>query len=72
MNNELKEGLKELLRTAAMAVVPLVISQLSSNTIDWRALAIAGAIALLSGVDKALHKSDKGVTVLGGNGLTGF
>lgn len=59
--NALVEGLKELIRTALMAVVPLVISALSSGegAIDWRAIAIAGVIALLSGVDKILHK--KGV-----------
>jgi hypothetical protein len=69
MSNALIEGLKELLRTAMMAVVPLVISALSSgdHSIDWRAIAIAGVIALLSGVDKWLHKEGKG---LGGNGLT--
>lgn len=52
---EIVEALKELIRTALLAVIPLIISQLSSNTIDWKAIAIAVAIALLSGVDKFLH-----------------
>lgn len=65
----IKEGIKEVLRTAVIAVIPIIISQLQTNQVDWRAMAIAGAIALLSGVDKWLHKEEKGVM---GNGLTGF
>ena len=63
------EGAKQLLRVALVAVIPLVISGLQTNSIDWRAIAIAGAIAVLMGLDKFLHKNDTGVA---GNGLTGF
>jgi hypothetical protein len=63
------EGLKQLLRVALVAVIPLVISGLQTNSIDWRSIVIAGIIAVLMGVDKGLHKADTGV---GGNGLTGF
>ena len=67
--SELVEGVKELLRTALMAVVPLLILGLQSGEIDWKVVWVAGLIALLSGLDKWLHKSEKG---LAGNGLTGF
>lgn len=67
MSDSLIEGLKELLRTALMAVVPLAIVQIQGNTIDWKAIGVAGLIAVLSGIDKWLHKEGKG---LGGNGLT--
>ncbi len=67
--NALKEGALQLARVALVAVIPLVISGLQSNSIDWRAILVAAAIAILMGVDKFLHKSDTGVA---GNGLTGF
>lgn len=65
----LQEGAKQLLRVALVAVVPLIISGLQDNSLNWRSIAIAGAIAVLMGIDKWLHKSDSGVL---GNGLTGF
>lgn len=64
-----KEGMKEVLRTAVMALVPLLISLLQSGSIDMPAVLISFAIALLSGLDKWLHKNESGVM---GNGLTGF
>ena len=65
---ELLEGLKEILRTALMAVIPLLVLSLQQGEIDLRAVGLVAAVALLSGVDKWLHKLDKGVM---GNGLTG-
>ena len=61
MSKEITEGVKEVLRTAVIAAIPLVISQLQLNQIDWRAIAIAVAIAILSGLDKFLHKSEMGI-----------
>ena len=69
MSNEIKEGLKELGRTAVLALIPLIIDQLQNGRIDYRTLLVAGAIAVLSGIDKWLHKSERGVN---SNGLTGF
>lgn len=63
------EGAKQLLRVALVAVIPLVISGLQTNSIDWRSIVIAGIIAVLMGVDKWLHKNEAGVN---NNGLTGF
>lgn len=66
---EFKEGLKQTLRLALMAIIPLGISQLQSGVFDWKAIVIAGGIAILGGIDKWLHKLEKGI---GGNGLTVF
>lgn len=63
------EGLKQLARVALLAVIPLVISGLQSDSLDWRGILVAGVIAILMGIDKGLHKSETGVL---GNGLTGF
>ena len=66
---EIREGLKELVRTALLAAIPLVISQIQTETIDYKAITIAIVIAVLSGIDKMLHKMGKGVL---NNGLTGI
>ena len=63
------EGLKELLRTFLMPVVPLIIVDLQSGVFNYKNWLIAGGIAVLSAVDKWLHKKDIGVA---GNGLTGI
>ena len=60
MNKKLIEGVKEVVRTAMMAVIPLVIVDLQTQSFNWKAWAIAGVIALLSGVDKWLHKNQHG------------
>lgn len=69
MNTPIVEGLKQLLRVGLVAIIPLVITGLQTGTIDWKAVAVAGAIAILMGIDKWLHKADTGI---GGNGLTIF
>jgi hypothetical protein len=69
MSKALIEGLKEIGRTALMAVIPLIVIDLGQNKFNYQAWGIALLIAVLSGVDKWLHKLDEGVN---GNGLTGF
>jgi len=69
ISTEFKEGVKEILRTAMIAVIPLLIVGFQSWSFDWKAIVVAGAIALLSGIDKWHHKKDVGVM---GNGLTGI
>lgn len=59
MSKELIEGVREIIRTAVLAVIPLVIAQLQNGQIDYKAVGVAAAIALLSGLDKWLHKADK-------------
>ena len=64
------EGLKELLRTSIMAVIPTVILDLQSQKFTWQVWAMAFVIALLSCIDKMLHKLDTGI--INNNGLTGL
>jgi len=42
-----------------VAVIPLVINQLNNSSIDWKAIGITGAIALLMAIDKFLHLEGK-------------
>jgi hypothetical protein len=79
MSDAIIEGLKQLGRVALFAVLPLLISGLQAGVVDLRAVAIAGAIAILSGIDKWLHKADEAKDAdeqkdewLGGKGLAGF
>ena len=53
------EGLKQGARVFAVAVIPLVIDQLTRDSINWRAIIITGVIAILMAVDKALHLEGK-------------
>jgi hypothetical protein len=57
-HKEIIEGVKQLLRIALIAVLPLIISDLSSQSFNWKAWLIAGVIAILSGIDKLLHEAD--------------
>lgn len=55
---------KEMGRVIALAIIPLLIMQLEAGRIEWRALAVVGAIAALRAIDKYLHKAgnEKGLT----------
>lgn len=53
------EAIKQAGRIIAVAIVPLLISQLQNNSIDWKAIGVTGAIALLMGIDKYLHLEGK-------------
>lgn len=53
------EGLKQGARIFAVAVIPLLIDQLTRDSINWRAIIITGVIAVLMAVDKALHLEGK-------------
>lgn len=63
------ESVKELARTAVIAVIPVLLISLEQGQIEWRAVTLACAIAILRAVDKWLHKENLG---LKNNGLTGF
>lgn len=52
------EGLKELIRTSLIAVVPVLIDSLSAGEVNLRLVAISAAIAALRALDKILHESD--------------
>jgi hypothetical protein len=53
------EALKQGGRVFAVAVIPLLIDQLTRDSINWRALIITGVIAVLMAVDKGLHEEGK-------------
>lgn len=53
------EAIKQGLRIIAVAIVPLLISQLTNNTFDLRTIAVTGAVALLMAIDKYLHLEGK-------------
>jgi hypothetical protein len=59
MKQALIEALKEAGRVVTIAVVPILIDSLSQNMVDWRAVIIAGVIALLRFIDKLAHESSK-------------
>jgi hypothetical protein len=64
----LVEALKEFGRIGLLAVIPVVIEQLSEGKFEWRAVFVVGAIAVLRGVDKFMHLTGK---VEGNETLTG-
>ena len=53
------EAIKQAGRIIAVAIVPLLISQLQTNAIDWRTIGVTGAVALLMAIDKYLHLEGK-------------
>jgi len=61
------EALKQAGRIVLVAIIPLVINQLNSSSIDWKAIGVTGAIALLMAIDKFLHLEGK---VTGSENLT--
>ena len=58
MSNEIIEGLRQFARTIIIAIAPVFIAQLQSNQIDWKAIGIAVAIAILSGLNTWAHEKD--------------
>lgn len=60
VREEVVEALKEGLRVFLMAVIPLLVIQLETQTaIDLRPIATAGIIAVLRFVDKYLHNTGR-------------
>lgn len=51
-------GLKQAGRVVLVAIIPLVISGLQNDQVDWKSVGITGAIALLMFVDKFINKWD--------------
>lgn len=61
----LKEALKEGLRVAVLAVIPVAIDGISNGSLDLRLLGTVALIAILRFVDSWLHESGqakKGLT----------
>lgn len=55
----LKEPLKDLGRTVALAIIPLVVDSLGKDGIDWRTILIVGIIAGLRFIEKYLYEKGK-------------
>ena len=56
--NAIIEGLKQLIRVALIGIIPVVVAQLQAGTWDWNYILLTGEIAILTGLDKWLHKSE--------------
>lgn len=59
MRSSLLEAAKELARVVVLSVIPVLISSLESNMIDWRTIGVIAAIAGLRAIDKYLHELGK-------------
>ena len=53
------EAVKQGLRIFAVSVIPLLINQLNQPEINWRAILITVAIAVLMSIDKFMHLEGK-------------
>ena len=53
------EALKEAGRIALLAVVPVLIEQLSENRFEWQAILVIAALAVLKAIDKFMHLTGK-------------
>jgi len=66
MNKEiLIESIKEFFRVIVIAVIPILISNLSNNSFDWKVIAVVAAIAGLKFIDKAMHLTGQAVEAEG-------
>lgn len=54
--NIIIESIKEFFRVIVIAIIPLIISSIEKGVIDWKSIAVVGAIAGLKFLDKLLHE----------------
>jgi hypothetical protein len=57
LSEEFIEGLKEILRTGLITVIPVIIDSVEKQQIDWRVILVAFVISVLRGIDKFIHES---------------
>jgi hypothetical protein len=66
---QFKEALKEAGRVVVLAVIPVLIDSLTKGGVDYKAVLVVAAVALLRFIDKYLHlNAEDGVA----GGLTQF
>ena len=53
------EAIKQAGRIVLVAIVPLLIAQLNDSSLNWKAILVTGATALLMAIDKYLHLEGK-------------
>lgn len=73
MKPVLIEAVKELLRVALLAAIPVLADGLVAGEVDWRLVVISGIVAFLRASDKLLHewgKQEDNKIMM--KGLTGF
>lgn len=59
MNKQaLIESVKEILRTALLAAIPVIIVSTENGSISLKAAGLAFVIAVLRGIEKYLHKAE--------------
>lgn len=49
------EGIQMVVRLAVISVIPVMISQLQGNGIDWNVIWVTFAIAVLTGIERAFY-----------------
>jgi len=47
---------KEFLRVGILAVIPVLISQLESQKVDWKTIGVVFVVAILKAVDRGIHE----------------
>ena len=53
------EALKELGRVVLIAIVPVLIEQLTNGSVDVKTIGIIATLAVLRAIDKFLHETGK-------------
>lgn len=53
------EATKEFFRVVVIAIIPILISNLSDDVFNWKVILVTGAIAGLRFIDKLLHETGK-------------
>lgn len=59
MSKPTKEAIKGFFRVVLLAIIPILITGLTSNFIDWRVIFVTGSVAGLMFIDKWLHETGK-------------
>jgi hypothetical protein len=71
MNNTKKalvEGAKEFGRVVLIAVLPILVDSLSTNSFSWRTTVVALVMAALKAIDKWVHENGN----INANGIVPF
>lgn len=58
MNTPLAEGLKEIVRIAILAAIPVLIALMQNGEGNWKLVGVTVAVAVLRGIDSWIHDSD--------------
>lgn len=52
----LREAIKEFGRVIVLAIIPILISNLTEDTFNWKVVAVTAALAGLRFIDKWMHE----------------